>query len=83
MLKYTGDQAQLQAFINFKDGPYSGGNCMTIKGSLRQNIIFSEQLYNGGLAMEDRSIHLFYSWIFFLSVLVMLHFFLALHSGKS
>jgi len=61
MLKYTGDQAQLQAFINFKDGPYSGGNCMTIKGSLRQNIIFSEQLYNGGLAMEDRSIHLFYS----------------------
>jgi len=61
MLKYTGDQAQLQAFINFKDGPYSGGNCMTIKGSLQQNIIFSEQLYNGGLAMEDRSIHLFYS----------------------
>ncbi|XP_039838871.1 cytosolic endo-beta-N-acetylglucosaminidase 1-like isoform X2 [Panicum virgatum] len=61
MLKYTGDQAQLQAFINFKDGPYSGGNCMTIKGSLRQNIIFSEQLYNGGLALEDRSIHLFYS----------------------
>ncbi|RCV18184.1 hypothetical protein SETIT_3G280100v2 [Setaria italica] len=61
MLKYTGDQAQLQAFINFKDEPYSGGNCLTVKGSLRQNIIFSEQLFNGGLGMEDGSIHLFYS----------------------
>jgi len=34
---------------------------MTIKGSLQQNIIFSEQLFNGRLGMEDRSIHLFYS----------------------
>ncbi|KAF8720086.1 hypothetical protein HU200_024864 [Digitaria exilis] len=60
-LKYTGDQAQLQAFINFKDEPYSGGNCLTVKGSLRPNIIFSEQLFNGGLGMEDGSLHLFYS----------------------
>ena len=34
---------------------------MTIKGSLQQNIIFSEQLFNGRLGMEDRSIHLLYS----------------------
>ncbi|KAL6630980.1 hypothetical protein ACP70R_028320 [Stipagrostis hirtigluma subsp. patula] len=61
MLKYKGNQAQLQAFVDFKDEPYSGGNCLTVKGSLQKNIIFSEQLFNGGLAMEDGSIHLSYS----------------------
>ncbi|CAL5094334.1 unnamed protein product [Urochloa decumbens] len=61
MLKYTGDQAQLQAFINFKDETYSGGNCLTVKGSLGQNIIFSEQVFNGGLGLEDGTIHIFYS----------------------
>ncbi|XP_062231133.1 cytosolic endo-beta-N-acetylglucosaminidase 1-like isoform X3 [Phragmites australis] len=61
MLKYTGDQVQLQAFMDFMDEPYSGGYCLTIKGSVQQNIILSEQLFNGGLVMEDESIHLFYS----------------------
>ncbi|XP_062180686.1 cytosolic endo-beta-N-acetylglucosaminidase 1-like [Phragmites australis] len=61
VLKYTGDQAKLQAFTDFKDESYSGGNCLTIKGSLQQNIIFSEQLFNGGLVMEDGFINLFYS----------------------
>jgi hypothetical protein len=46
---------------SFKDGPYSGGNCLTAKGTLRQNIVFSERLFNGGLAMEDGPVHLFYS----------------------
>ncbi|OEL25010.1 Cytosolic endo-beta-N-acetylglucosaminidase 2 [Dichanthelium oligosanthes] len=61
MLKYTRDRVQLQAFTDFKDEPYSGGNCLMVKGTLQQNIIFSEQLFNGGLAMEDGSVHLFYS----------------------
>ena len=46
---------------SFKDGPYSGGNCLTAKGTLRQNIVFSERLFNGGLATEDGPVHLFYS----------------------
>lgn len=63
MLKYTGDKVQppLQTSINFKDGPYSGGDCVTVKGSLHQNAVFSEQIFNGGLSMEDGSVHLFYS----------------------
>uniref|UniRef100_A0A452YWK3 Cytosolic endo-beta-N-acetylglucosaminidase C-terminal domain-containing protein n=1 Tax=Aegilops tauschii subsp. strangulata TaxID=200361 RepID=A0A452YWK3_AEGTS len=46
---------------SFKDDPYSGGDCVTVQGSLRQNAIFSEQLFNGGLSMEDGYVHLFYS----------------------
>lgn len=61
MLKYTKDQVQLQAYMDFKDQPYSGGNCLTVKGTLRNNIILSQQLFNGGLAMENGSIHVFYS----------------------
>jgi len=63
MLKYTGDEVQppVQTSINFKDEQYNGGGCVTAKGSLKQNAIFSEQLFNGGLSMEDGSVHLFYS----------------------
>ncbi|KAK3139047.1 hypothetical protein QOZ80_5AG0377030 [Eleusine coracana subsp. coracana] len=61
MLKYIGDKAQLQAFTDFKSGPYSGGNCLTIKGSLRQNIIFSQQLFDGALSMEVGTIDIFFS----------------------
>ncbi|KAJ1262336.1 hypothetical protein BS78_09G099000 [Paspalum vaginatum] len=61
MLKHPIGQVQLQTYTDFKDGPYSGGNCLTVKGTLQQNIIFSEQLFNGGLAMENGSVHLFYS----------------------
>jgi hypothetical protein len=46
---------------SFKNEQYSGGGCVTVKGSLKQNDIFSEQLFNGGLSMEDGSVHLFYS----------------------
>lgn len=63
MLKYTGDEVQppVRTSINFKDEPYSGGDCVTVQGSLRRNAIFSEQLFNGGLSMEDGYVHLFYS----------------------
>ncbi|KAL6838252.1 hypothetical protein ACP4OV_031924 [Aristida adscensionis] len=61
MLKYTSNGAQLQAFVDFKDEPYSGGNCLTLNGTLGKSIIFSEQLFNGGLTMEDGFIHIFYS----------------------
>lgn len=63
MLKYTGDEVQppVQTSINFRDEPYSGGDCVTVQGSLRQNAIFSEQLFNGGLSMEDGYVHVFYS----------------------
>uniref|UniRef100_J3M649 mannosyl-glycoprotein endo-beta-N-acetylglucosaminidase n=2 Tax=Oryza brachyantha TaxID=4533 RepID=J3M649_ORYBR len=60
MLKYAIDQG-LHTVINFEDEPYSGGNCVTIKGSLQQNEIFSEQLFNGGLSMDGGSLHVFYS----------------------
>uniref|UniRef100_A0A0E0PL26 mannosyl-glycoprotein endo-beta-N-acetylglucosaminidase n=1 Tax=Oryza rufipogon TaxID=4529 RepID=A0A0E0PL26_ORYRU len=60
MLKYAGDRG-LQTVINFEDEPYSGGNCVTVKGSLQQNEIFSEQLFNGGLSMEGESVYVFYS----------------------
>ncbi|XP_037412931.1 cytosolic endo-beta-N-acetylglucosaminidase 1-like isoform X2 [Triticum dicoccoides] len=45
MLKYTGDGVQppVQTSINFRDKPYSGGDCVTVQGSLGQNAIFSEQ----------------------------------------
>lgn len=46
---------------SFKDESYSGGDCVTVQGSLRQNAIFSERLFNGGLSMEDGYVHLFYS----------------------
>jgi len=46
---------------SFEDEPYSGGNCVTVKGSLQQNEIFSEQLFNGGLSMEGESVYVFYS----------------------
>jgi hypothetical protein len=46
---------------SFKNEQYSGGGCVTVKGSLKQNDIFSEQLFNGGLSMEDGPVHLFYS----------------------
>ncbi|XP_037467822.1 cytosolic endo-beta-N-acetylglucosaminidase 1-like [Triticum dicoccoides] len=63
MLKYTGDEVQppVQTSINFKDEPYNGGDCVTVQGSLKQNAIFSEQLFNVGLSMEDGYVHLFYS----------------------
>jgi hypothetical protein len=46
---------------SFKDEQFSGGGSVTVKGSLEQNVIFSEQLFNGGLYMEDGSVLLFYS----------------------
>nr|XP_051198379.1 cytosolic endo-beta-N-acetylglucosaminidase 1-like isoform X2 [Lolium perenne]XP_051198382.1 cytosolic endo-beta-N-acetylglucosaminidase 1-like isoform X3 [Lolium perenne]XP_051198387.1 cytosolic endo-beta-N-acetylglucosaminidase 1-like isoform X4 [Lolium perenne] len=63
MLKYTGDEVQtlVQTSINFKDEQFSGGGSVTVNGSLEQNVIFSEQLFNGGLYMENGSVLLFYS----------------------
>ncbi|KAM0830144.1 hypothetical protein ACQ4PT_066391 [Festuca glaucescens] len=69
MLKYTGDEVQtpvqtsikLTTSETFKDEQFSGGGSVTVKGSLEQNVIFSEQLFNGGLYMEDGSVLLFYS----------------------
>uniref|UniRef100_A0A0D9WFE0 mannosyl-glycoprotein endo-beta-N-acetylglucosaminidase n=1 Tax=Leersia perrieri TaxID=77586 RepID=A0A0D9WFE0_9ORYZ len=56
MLKYTRDRG-LQTVINFEDEPYSGGDCVTMKGSLQENELISEQLFNGGLSMEGGSLH--------------------------
>lgn len=63
MLKYTGDEVHppLITSINFKDGQYSGGGCVTVKGGLNQNTIFSEQLFEASISMEDGPLHLFYS----------------------
>ncbi|KAG8085246.1 hypothetical protein GUJ93_ZPchr0010g10058 [Zizania palustris] len=63
MLNYTGNQLHrpVQTCINFEDEPYSGGDCVTVKGRLQWNDIFSEQLFNGGLSMEGGSVYVFYS----------------------
>ncbi|GJN14109.1 hypothetical protein PR202_gb00891 [Eleusine coracana subsp. coracana] len=47
--------------FSFKSGPYNGANCLTVKGSLRQNIIFSQQLFDGALSMEVGTIDIIFS----------------------
>ncbi|PNT74402.1 hypothetical protein BRADI_1g14127v3 [Brachypodium distachyon] len=51
----------LAKVFSFKDGQYSGGGCVTVKGGLNQNTIFSEQLFEASISMEDGPLHLFYS----------------------
>ncbi|OAY73406.1 Cytosolic endo-beta-N-acetylglucosaminidase 2 [Ananas comosus] len=54
-------QTSMQAFVNFKDAPYSGGGSITVKGNIQQSTLFSTRLFVAKLPLEDLPIYISYS----------------------